>query len=81
MPESKRHLERRLKVKALVQTVYSEPRRILTGTRITAKGKELMKKGTLTRYYAKKKYGKNVYKDNPKAMPIKVIHHRRITKA
>ena len=74
MPKSRN----RNKKKERTQVVYSKPRKVLVGTRITAKGKRLIKEGVLTRYMAKKKYGKNVYKIDPTAVPIGMIYHRRV---
>ena len=59
------------------QVVYSEPRRILVEEYLTPKGERLMAlaKTKAERKEIKAKYGKNRYKVNPNAKPVKLIIH------
>ena len=60
------------------QIVWSEPRRILVGRYLTKKGMALVASGIITHEFAMTKYGKNRYKINPAAKPVKIIFHRNI---
>jgi hypothetical protein len=56
-----------------VQTVYSEPCKILVGSYLTKKGQKLKLNGATQEEL--NKYRKNRYKINPNATPIKTIYH------
>ena len=63
-----------------IQTIYSEPRKIFVKRYLTEKGVRLVNAGTITPEEADKKYGKNLYRLNPNARPIKKITHQIVTK-
>ena len=75
MAKSKRHLSRRNKVKKNVQIVYSEKRKVFVKRYLSPKGKRLVNEGKLTVKEADEKYGKNKYRINENAKPIKQITH------
>lgn len=58
-----------------VQTVYSEPQWLLSGKYLTEKGKRLLQTKQITEKEAWEKYGKNRYRINPNARPLKRIVH------
>ena len=57
------------------QVVYSEPRKIFVKKYLTPKGQGLLLSKQITKKEAWEKYGKNRYKINPNAKPIKMISH------
>lgn len=75
MAKSKRHLSRRNKVSNL-QIVYSESKKVLIEQYLSPKGDRLLKEGKITKEVAWEKYGKNRYRDNPDAKPVKMIVHK-----
>lgn len=58
-----------------VQTVYSESLWILSGKYLTAKGRKLLQTNQITEKEAWEKYGKNRYRINLNAKPLKRIVH------
>lgn len=62
------------------QVIYSQPRKIFVKRYLTAKGVRLVNAGTITPEEADNKYGKNLYRLNPNAKPIKTIDHQLTTK-
>lgn len=62
--------------RTLKQIVYSQPRKVLIGKYISAKGLRLIQEGVLTKEQADKKYGRNRYGINPDAKPIRTITHK-----
>ena len=57
------------------QIIYSEPRKIFVEQYLAPKGEKLLLSGKITKKEAWEKYGKNRYKINPSATPIKTINH------
>lgn len=59
-----------------IQVIYSEPRRVFIERYLTPKGERLLKQGVLTKKEADEKYGKNRYRINTEAHPVKLIKHK-----
>ena len=58
------------------QIIWSEPKYIMIGKYLTAKGLLLLKQKSITKEEAWFRYGKNRYKVNPNAKMVKVITHK-----
>ncbi len=58
------------------QIIYSEPRRLFVKRYLTAKGVREVNAGYITPEEADRKYGKNRYRLNPNARPIRKIFHK-----
>ena len=57
------------------QVVYSEPQKLFVEKYLSPKGKRLLMNKEITKTEAWLKYGKNRYRINPNARPVKVIKH------
>ena len=67
--------EKLKKVKKYTQIIYSEKRKKFIENYLSPKGQRLVKEGKLTKEEATKKYGKNRYRVNLNAKPVKTINH------
>jgi len=58
-----------------LQVVFSKPRKTFKERYLTAKGQMLLKTKQISKTEAWERYGKNRYVLDPKAKPVRNIHH------
>ena len=76
MRNSKNSHNNRKNEQKSVQVIYSEPKKVLVGRYITDHMLEKAIRAGLTKKKALELYGKNRYRINTNAVPVKIITHK-----